>query len=547
MASKFNYKQIQGVEGNIHVSDEFIKEVEAMAKRMETKPEYILAAMSIETGSSFNPGIQNGIGATGLIQFLKSTAKGLGTTTDKLKVMSSVEQLEFVEKYFKPFKGKLGTLEAVYTSILSGSPKKPEDVLFKAGTPEYKMNPLDWNNDGKITAAEATTIVGARLFGGVTKVQQKLIDAGFVPDEMKDGFADGRWGKDTSKIVAQFQKKKKLPETGLMDEATGAALFGKKAATEPKVSVLEKGASGDEVKKLQEDFCKLGLMTMDKIGSGFGTFGPMTEKAVQTFQTILALTATGKCDEIEKKAVSAIIGGIGKGNANTQIVKAIQDKLVKIAYLTQAQVDTGYGTFGNQTEKAVKKFQKDNLLQESGIVEAINFKMLFTADEARKDAEKDYDIAKDGKNYTVVEGILMTKALEKKLEKLAEIYVGKTGKKLIVTSGFRPPERQAPAMYNKIVSESEGAVRNLYKNKTAINEILAAYRANKGNREKAIAAITETIAKQVKRGTMISSHLLSNALDVRMRTTNLTALKDAVIKVGGRVVVEKDHYHLELH
>ncbi len=546
MAGKFNYKQIQGVEGNSNVTGEFIKAVEKMAKNLETKPEYVLAAMSFETGSTFSPSIQNGIGATGLIQFLKSTAKGLGTTTDKLKAMSGVEQLQFVEKYFHPFKGKLATLESVYTSILSGSPKKPDEVLFKAGTAAYKMNPLDWNNDGKITAGEATTIVGARLFGGVKTVQQKLIDTGFVPDEMKERFADGRWGKDTSKILAKFQKAKKLSETGLMDEATGAALFGKKPVKEPKVKILEKGAAGDAVKLMQEDFCKLGLMTIEKIGTGLGKFGPQSEKAVQTFQKILSLTETGKFAEIEKKAVIAILDGIKKGNPHTQITKAIQTEFVKLSYMTQAQVDTGFGIFGNQTENACKKFQKDNLLQESGIIEAINFKILFTAEKEKEDAEKDVFVAKDGINYTVVEGILMTKSLQKKVEKAAELYVAKTGTKLTITSGFRPPERQAPAMYDKIINEGEGAVRKLYKNKVAIDEILNSYRANKGKREKAVSAMTETIEKQVKRGVMISSHLLSNAVDVRLSAV-LTALKDSVIQLGGRIVVESNHFHLELH
>jgi peptidoglycan hydrolase-like protein with peptidoglycan-binding domain len=546
MANRFNYKQIQGVEGNPNVSDDFVKAVEKMANALETKPEYVLAAMSFETGSTFSPSIQNGIGATGLIQFLKSTAKGLGTTTDKLKAMSAVEQLEFVEKYFHPFKGKLSTLEAVYTSILSGSPKKPDEVLFKAGTPAYKMNPLDWNNDGKITAAEATTIVGARLFGGVTVVQQKLINAGFVPDEMKERFADGRWGKDTSKILAKFQKSKKLAETGLMDEATGAALFGKKPEKETKVKILEKGASGKEVEQMQEDFVKLGLMTMEKIGSGFGKFGPQSEKAVQTFQKILLLPETGKFDDVERKAVSAILSGIAKGNPHTQITKAIQTQFVKFSYMTQTQVDTGFGTFGNQTENACKKFQKDNLLQESGIIEAVNFKVLFTAEKERENAEKDVFVAKDGTNYTVATNILMTKSLQKKVEKVADSYFAKTGKKLVITSGFRPPERQAPAMYDKIINEGEGAVRKLYKNKVAIDEILNAYRPNKGKREKAVAAMTETIEKQVKRGVMISSHLLSNAVDVR-QTAVLTALKDSVIQFGGRVVVESNHFHLELH
>lgn len=551
MAAKFNYRQIEGVDGNARVSDEFIKAVEKMAANLQTKPEYLLAAMSFETGGTFDPAIQNGIGATGLIQFLIPTAKNLGTTTDDLKKMTPVAQLAFVEKYFVPFKGRLATLEAVYTAILSGAPKKPDDVLFTAGTPAYKLNPLDWNADGQITAAEATTIVGARLFGGVRRVQQKLIDLNFVAAEIKANFADGQWGKNTGVALAKFQKSKKLPETGLMDEKTGQELFaaasGNTQPTQP--LVLEKGTSGDAVKKLQNDLKNFGLLTAEQIETGYGNFGAQTDAAVKAFQKIVGFAENGKFGAGEQFAVETIVNGIGKAsNAPAQIIKAVQNQLVKLGIMTQAQVDGGYGTFGNLTEAAVKKFQKDNLLQQSGVVETVTFAVLFGKAKDDSDAAKeDYEIARDGKDYTVLEGILMTKSLQKKLDKLAALYVAKAGSKLIVTSGFRPPERQAPAMYDKIIREGETAVRNLYRGTAAIDEILAAYRANKQTREKAIGAITATIEKQIKRGTMISSHLLSNALDVRMRTTNLQILKDCVIAVGGRVVVESDHYHLELY
>lgn len=546
MAKKFNYQQIQGVKGNANVTDEFIKAVEKMAERLESKPEYFLAAMSFETGGTFSPAIQNAIGATGLIQFLKPTAKGLGTTTDELKKMSAVKQLEYVEKYFAGFKGKVGNVIAVYTAILSGSPKKAEDVLFKAGTAAYKMNPLDWNKDGKITAAEATTIVGARLFGGVKIVQQKLLELGFVPVDLQAGFDDGRWGSNTSKVLGEFQKSKGLQQTGLMDEETGFALFPE-SGTKEKPTVLDKDDKNDEVKVLQDALVKMGYMTMDKIGGGYGKFGPMTEAAVKAFQKHLNLKESGKVENAEQSAIAAILSGIAKGSQQTAIIKAFQDRLVVLQYMTQTQVDTGYGLFGPQTEKAIKSFQKDSLLPESGIVEAVTFKILFNKTETDTEAsDKDYFVAKDGENYTVLSNILMTKPLQKKLEKVAKFYFEAKKTKLVVTSGYRPPERQAPAMYDKIVNEGEGAVRRLYKNKAAIDEILASYRANKSSRDKAVAAMTETLNKQIKRGVFISNHLLSNALDIR-KTANADALSKAVIKAGGRVVIESNHYHLELH
>lgn len=167
-AGSFDYNRIAGVAGNPNVTPEFIREVEAMAGRLGTRPEFIMATMSFETGGTFSPSVKNPTSsATGLIQFLDSTARGLGTSTGELSRMSSVEQLKYVEKYFQPFTGRLGTLEAVYTSVLSGSPKPdPNTTLFSAGSNAYSSNRgLDLNGDGRITAGEATSKVRARISG----------------------------------------------------------------------------------------------------------------------------------------------------------------------------------------------------------------------------------------------------------------------------------------------------------------------------------------------------------------------------------------------
>jgi len=297
MAKKFNYVQIQGVQNNQFVTSKFIAEVENIATRLQTKPEYLLAAMSFETGGTFNPAKQNKILATGLIQFIRPTAKALGTTVDELKAMTSVEQLNFVEKYMTPFKGKLDTLEAVYTSILSGSPKKPADILFKEGTLAYKLNPLDWNLDGKITAAEATTIVAARLFGGVKVVQQFLLDSGFVPINLRADFVDGIWGNNTTNSLRDFQKSKNLSATGLMNEETGFAMFPDKDSVETTKPAFpepsEKPMYPGRIIKLGENNppivspIQLRLKALgcgDNLqGSGF--FGNKTDAAVRLFQS----------------------------------------------------------------------------------------------------------------------------------------------------------------------------------------------------------------------------------------------------------------------
>ncbi|MCE7031705.1 peptidoglycan DD-metalloendopeptidase family protein [Lysobacter sp. GX 14042] len=168
--SGFDYNRIAGVRGNPNVTPEFLRGVEAMAERLGTRPEFLLAVMSFETGGTFDTGVLNaaGSGATGLIQFMPATAAELGTSTEALARMSPVEQLEYVERYFnnRSDPGDLGTLEGVYTTVLHGSPRPdPDSVLFDSGA-AYSMNAgLDLNGDGRITSGEATAKVRERIDG----------------------------------------------------------------------------------------------------------------------------------------------------------------------------------------------------------------------------------------------------------------------------------------------------------------------------------------------------------------------------------------------
>lgn len=235
---QFNYDQIQGLADNPNVTPEFIAEVEAMAERLGARPEHLLAVMSFETGGSFSPSETNFIGATGLIQFIPDTARGLGTSTAQLARMSSVEQLEFVEKYFAQpqYAGKLGTLEGVYSSVLSGTATpNPNDTLpgFVEGRAAYRSNsPLDYNNDGRISSGEATSQVAARMFGGVVAVQQQLLESGVVPASQQAGFVDARLGPQTTQAIANFQRNNGLEVTGFLNDATGRALFDSSATGE---------------------------------------------------------------------------------------------------------------------------------------------------------------------------------------------------------------------------------------------------------------------------------------------------------------------------
>lgn len=160
--SGFDYNRVRGVEGNAHVTPEFLRQMEGVAQRVGARPEDLMAVMALESGRTFSPSVRNAdTGATGLIQFMPSTARGLGTTTSALAQMTATEQLPYVERYLAPRRGHIGNLEGLYTSILYGSPQDdPSKVLWSRGTEAYGDNSgLDRNRDGRITAGEAADSV----------------------------------------------------------------------------------------------------------------------------------------------------------------------------------------------------------------------------------------------------------------------------------------------------------------------------------------------------------------------------------------------------
>lgn len=151
---------------------EFKRKVVEICGDLELSPDLLMAAMAFETGETFSPSVKNaaGSGAVGLIQFMPSTAIGLGTTTEKLAQMSAIEQLDYVKKYFLPQKGKLKTIENVYMAILYpvAIGRSADSVLFSGKTKVYEQNKgLDTDKDGKITVGEAAAKVRSKLEKGL--------------------------------------------------------------------------------------------------------------------------------------------------------------------------------------------------------------------------------------------------------------------------------------------------------------------------------------------------------------------------------------------
>lgn len=133
---------------------EFVQKVKEMATRLGVKPEWVFAVMKNESGMSTTARNPNG-GATGLIQFMPATARGLGTTTEALSKMSAVEQLKYVEKYYAPFKGKIHSGMDLYMATFWPAGVGKPDSYKIGGAEVARVNKIfDLDKNGQITAGE---------------------------------------------------------------------------------------------------------------------------------------------------------------------------------------------------------------------------------------------------------------------------------------------------------------------------------------------------------------------------------------------------------
>lgn len=158
-----------------NVDEEFRIKAKTVAASVGLNPDYLMSIMAFETGESFSPSKRNPYsGATGLIQFLASTAAGLGTTTSALASMTAVKQLDYVQSYFRPYSGRMNNLGDAYMAVLwpAGIGKPDSYALWSAvANPNtYRQNKgLDIGKKGYITRADAVSKVAKALEKGLTR------------------------------------------------------------------------------------------------------------------------------------------------------------------------------------------------------------------------------------------------------------------------------------------------------------------------------------------------------------------------------------------
>jgi len=171
------------------VSPQFKQKVMEICKELDVDPNYLMSCMAFESGETFKANIRNPFSnAVGLIQFMPNIAVEYGTTSDALAQMTSVDQLDYVKKYFMNWRGRLKTLADVYMRIFwPAAIGKPETYVIaekwiknhdgsvkvdkngnKIANSVYVQNSgFDTNGDELFTKGEAAALVQKKYDKGM--------------------------------------------------------------------------------------------------------------------------------------------------------------------------------------------------------------------------------------------------------------------------------------------------------------------------------------------------------------------------------------------
>lgn len=200
----------------------------------------------------------------------------------------------------------------------------------------------------------------------VEGLQQRLYELGYIDK------VTGYFGTDTESAVKKFQKLNGLSEDGKVGKDTREMLYNEDA----KPNMYAYGEQSPEILTYQQRLKTLGYLTTEPDG----TFGEDTKVAVRRFQESNGLIADGYIGPSTK---DALMSAEAQGNAlaigaKGNDVTNVQNRLKDLGYIKKA---TGY--YGEDTETAVRNFQKTNGLTVDGKIGRHTMNTLFL-DSAKK-------------------------------------------------------------------------------------------------------------------------------------------------------------------
>ena len=216
-------------------------------------------------------------------------------------------------------------------------------------------------------ASEAHGATSARAQGVapevIRDVQRQLKGLGFNP-----GAVDGNYGAQTAAALRAYQQAYRLPQTGRLDDVTLRSILPERfeASREP----LD--LSSQDV--LQQAQRQLKAMGFDP-GSTDGTFGPQTEAALRAYQQAYRLPPTGRLDEATLRSLLPERFEPSRTSAeppSREVLRQAQRQLKALGF-DPGSMD---GTFGPQTEAALKAYQQAYRLPQTGRLDEVTLRSL---------------------------------------------------------------------------------------------------------------------------------------------------------------------------
>jgi hypothetical protein len=158
-------------------TESFESKVREIAAMLQVPAEWLMAVMHSE--SKFDASALNlkGSGATGLIQFMPATATDLNVSTERLRRMGHLQQLEYVYLYLQQVReryGEFNSLTDLYLGILypRGINQDYCFTLYAKPSVQYEQNAgLDENKDGRVTVSDIDKRM-QRLYGTAYQAQK---------------------------------------------------------------------------------------------------------------------------------------------------------------------------------------------------------------------------------------------------------------------------------------------------------------------------------------------------------------------------------------
>jgi peptidoglycan hydrolase-like protein with peptidoglycan-binding domain len=205
-------------------------------------------------------------------------------------------------------------------------------------------------------------------------LQQQLTTLGYFSGVVTEFF-----GPVTEDAVRRFQRDAGLTADGIVGPGTDAAIQQRLTppATPSASGALRLNDTGEQVSVLQRRLTELGYFS----GPITGTFGPLTQTAVISFQQASGLTAdgivgTGTADALRRATVpqtpavrppDPVVSSntLRRGDTGTGVAD-LQTRLRQLRYY-DGPVN---GSFGPRTEEAVRFFQRSQGLPEDGVAGA---------------------------------------------------------------------------------------------------------------------------------------------------------------------------------